>query len=172
MAQKLADQGTPGDLISDMLDHTTKVAARHYVAATPAIAKIKARALGKNSTYKELMNLMTGTPIYRNDVKDQRSVIKGVVAARYIGNIGKCGLDADTACEKNPIYSCYTCRKFHPFINGQHADVASALRAEVQVMIDQSLDLAENKVVLQLEKTIEHVCDVSDRCTSLDSSTD
>jgi hypothetical protein len=42
-----------------MLDHTTKIAARHYVAATPAIAKIKARALGKNATYKELMSLMT-----------------------------------------------------------------------------------------------------------------
>jgi site-specific recombinase XerD len=166
MAQKLADQGTPGDLISDMLDHTTKIAARHYVAATPAIAKIKARALGKNATYKELMSLMTGDLIHRNDVVDHHKIVRGVIATRYIGNIGVCGLDADTPCHKNPIYSCYTCRKFNPFIEGEHSTVVDALRGEVQVMLDQSLDLAENKVVLQLEKTIEHACDVLARCES------
>ena len=166
MAQKLADQGTPGDLISDMLDHTTKVAARHYVAATPAIAKIKARALGKNATYKELMSLMTGELIHRNEAVDPNKIVHGVVATRYIGNIGVCGLDADTSCQKNPIYSCYTCRKFNPFIDGEHAAVVDALRGEVQVVLDQSIDLAENKLVLQLEKTIEHACDVLQRCKS------
>ncbi len=164
MAQKLADQGTPGDLISDMLDHTTKIAARHYVAATPSIAKIKARALGKNATYKELMSLMTGALVHRKDADDPAKIVRGVVATRYIGNIGVCGLDADTACAKNPVYSCYTCRKFHPFIDGEHNNVIAALRSEVQLMLDQSLDLNENKVVLQLEKTIEHACDVSTRC--------
>lgn len=164
MAQKLADQGTPGDLISDMLDHTTKVAARHYVAATPAIAKIKARALGKNATYKELMSLMTGALISRKDAGDPAKIVRGVVATRYIGNIGTCGLDTDTACAKNPIYSCYTCRKFHPFIDGEHGNVVAALRSEVQLMLDQSLDLGENKVVLQLEKTIEHASDILARC--------
>lgn len=164
MAQKLADQGTPGDLISDMLDHTTKIAARHYVAATPAIAKIKARALGKNATYKELMSLMTGSLIHQKDADDRAKIVRGVVATRYIGNIGSCGLDADTACAKNPIYSCYTCRKFHPFIDGEHGNVVAALRSEVQLMLDQSLDLRENKVVLQLEKTIEHASDVLARC--------
>lgn len=164
MAQKLADQGTPGDLISDMLDHTTKIAARYYVQATPAIAKIKARALGKNATYKELMSLMTGTLVHRHDATDSAKIVRGVVATRYIGNIGVCGLDVDTACSKNPIYSCYTCRKFQPFINGEHDNVIAALRSEVQLMLDQSLDLGENKVVLQLEKTIEHASDILERC--------
>lgn len=164
MAQKLADQGTPGDLISDMLDHTTKIAARHYVAATPAIAKIKARALGKNATYKELMSLMTGALIHRKDADDPAKIVRGVVATRYIGNIGTCGLEADTACAKNPIYSCYTCRKFNPFIDGEHGNVVAALRSEVQLMLDTSLDLGENKVVLQLEKTIEHASDILARC--------
>ncbi|MCU6502422.1 site-specific integrase [Rugamonas sp. A1-17] len=164
MAQKLADQGTPGDLISDMLDHTTKVAARHYVAATPAIAKIKARALGKNATYKELMSLMTGALIHRKEADDPTKIVRGMVATRYIGNIGTCGLETDTACAKNPIYSCYTCRKFQPFIDGEHGNVVAALRSEVQLMLDQSLDLGENKVVLQLEKTIEHASDILARC--------
>jgi len=171
MAQKLADQGTPGDLISDMLDHTTKVAARHYVAATPAIAKIKARALGRNATYKELMNLMTGAFIHQRDAEDPAKIVRGVVATRYIGNIGTCGLDASTPCAKNPIYSCYTCRKFHPFIDGDHGGVIDALRSEVQLMLDQSLDLLENKVVLQLEKTIEHASDVLARCNAQNTRT-
>lgn len=170
MAQKLADQGTPGDLISDMLDHTTKVAARHYVAATPAIAKIKARALGKNATYKELMSLMTGELIYRKDTDNPDKIVRGVVATRYIGNIGACGLDRDTACAKNPIYSCYTCRKFNPFIDGEHSNVIRALRSEIQLMLDESLDLGENKVVLQLEKTIEHASDILSRCEAHDRS--
>lgn len=166
MAQKLADQGTPGDLISDMLDHTTKTAARHYVAATPEIGRIKTRALGQNETYRELIGLMTGTPIRREDVKDRNAVVKGVVATRYIGNIGACGLDTDTHCDKNPIYSCYSCRKFHPFINGNHGEVVSALRTEVQVMLNQSHNLTENKVVLQLEQTIEFAERVEKLCAS------
>jgi len=167
MAQKLADQGTPGDLISDMLDHTTKVAARYYVAATPEIGKIKARALGKNATYKELMSLMTGAVIRREDIRDNRQIVKGMVATRYIGHIGACGLDPDTACNKNPIYSCYTCRKFHPFFDGQHAQVIEALRMETQILLNQSLDLHENKVVLQLEKTIEFAERTQSACQSV-----
>jgi hypothetical protein len=167
MAQKLADQGTPGDLISDMLDHTTKIAARYYVAATPEIGRIKSRALGKNSTYVELMALMTGSPISHDQIKDKRQIVKGVVATRYIGNIGICGLDIDTPCNKNPIYSCYTCRKFNPFIDGDHGEVIDALRTEVQVLLDQSANLAENKVVLQLEKTIEHAVFMKEICTKV-----
>lgn len=166
MAQKLADQGTPGDLISDLLDHSTKVAAGHYVAATPEIGRIKARALGRNSTYIDLMAQLTGSPINRAVITDARQIVKGVIATQYIGNIGACGLDPNTACEKNPIYSCYTCKKFHPFINGDHADVVQALRTEIQVLLDQSIDLPENKVVLQLERTIEYAEHTAAICSS------
>ena len=166
MAQKLADQGTPGDLISDLLDHSTKVAAGHYVAATPEIGRIKARALGRNSTYIDLMAQLTGSPINRAEITDARQIVKGVIATQYIGNIGACGLDPNTACDKNPIYSCYTCKKFHPFINGDHTEVVQALRTEIQVLLDQSIDLPENKVVLQLERTIEYAEHTAAICSS------
>ena len=166
MAQKLADQGTPGDLISDLLDHSTKVAAGHYVAATPEIGRIKARALGRNSTYIDLMAQLTGSPINRAVITDARQIVKGVIATQYIGNIGACGLDPNTACDKNPIYSCYTCKKFHPFINGDHTEVVQALRTEIQVLLDQSIDLPENKVVLQLERTIEYAEHTAVICSS------
>jgi integrase len=163
LAQSLADQGAPAETIAEILGHNSTLPARAYIAATPKIAEIKARALGKNATYKRIMKMiLTGEIIDRNKVHPERFV-KGAIGDQYIGGIGSCGLQRDTPCPKNPIHSCYTCHKFHPFHDGEHEQVKIQLQKQAQIFLDiaeQNAQLKNNRAVLQLEKTIEAVDNV------------
>ncbi|KAF9657753.1 tyrosine-type recombinase/integrase [Tenacibaculum mesophilum] len=165
LAQSLADQGASAEIIAELLGHNSTVPARAYIASTPKIADIKTNALGKNNKYKKIMKMLTG------DFKDENKVVnkqkvKGMVGSQYIGGIGKCGLPEDTICSKNPIYSCYSCIKFHPFKNkSQHINVKEELQKQAQYFLDiteKGNDIEHNRSVVQLEKTIAAVQRVID----------
>lgn len=160
LAQSLADQGASAETISEILGHNSTLPARAYIASTPNIAEIKSKALGSNETYKELNSMfLTGEIIDRRKAAKERWV-KGMVGSQYIGGIGACGLTENTACPKNPVYSCYTCKKFHPFIDGSHENVKENLKKQAQFFVDiaeKGLDLEHNRPVIQLERTIEAV---------------
>jgi len=168
LGQGLADQGAPADVIAEALGHNSTVAARAYITATPTIAKIKARALGKSETYKSIMrSMLTGDIAKKNDFHKERWV-KGIVHTQYLVGIGGCDLPDKTPCPKNPIYSCYTCRDFHPFIDGPHNTVRSALEKQAQSFVDaasHSMELDRSRVPVQLEQTLEAVDAVISRCT-------
>ena len=173
LAQSLANQGTPADAIAEILGHNSTLPARAYVAATPEIAVIKTRALGKSKTYGNIMKmLLTGEVMEKDSVSKDRW-IRGMIGSQYIGGIGSCGLPNNTACPKNLVYSCYTCHKFHPFVEGRHEEVKKELQVQVQYFIDiaeKSMDLEYNRPVVQLEKTIEAVDAVIERCNSTNSN--
>ncbi|WP_303670924.1 tyrosine-type recombinase/integrase [Pseudomonas aeruginosa] len=138
LGQGLADQGTPADMIAELLGHNSTVAARAYVTATPNIARIKEKALGKSPAYQRIMrSLLTGEIVQRRDIPAEQEV-RGVVDMQYIGDIGACALPAHTHCPYNPVYACYTCRKFHPFAEGRHEQVKEALQREAQRFIDMA----------------------------------
>lgn len=123
LGQGLADQGTPADVIAELLGHNSTVAARAYVTITPNIARIKEKALGKSPAYQRIMrSLLTGKIVQRRDTAPERAV-RGVIDTQYIGDIGACALPVHTHCPYNPIYACYTCKKFHPFADGRHEQV-------------------------------------------------
>lgn len=163
LGQCLADQGAPPSVIADRLGHSTEVPARAYIAATPNIAKIKTRALGENNTYTEIMSsLLTGEIIRKGDVNEDSSIVKGTVGVNYIEGIGAC--DVKGICPKNPIFSCYTCRKFHPFIEGPHEQVVQALKSHVITFLDSTVDIKHNRPVVQLELVIESAKAVMEAC--------
>lgn len=111
LGQGLADQGTPSDMIAEMLGHNSTVAARAYVTATPNIARIKEKALGKSPAYQRVMrSLLTGKVVQRRDTVAERA-IRGVIDTQYIGDIGACALPVHTHCPYNPVYACYTCKQ-------------------------------------------------------------
>ncbi|HGW5372927.1 TPA: tyrosine-type recombinase/integrase [Pseudomonas aeruginosa] len=157
LGQGLADQGTPADMIAELLGHNSTVAARAYVTATPNIARIKEKALGKSPAYQRIMrSLLTGEIVQRRDIPAEQEV-RGVVDMQYIGDIGACALPAHTHCPYNPVYACYTCRKFHPFADGRHEQVKEALQREAQRFIDmaeQAGDLSHNRPLAQHQATI------------------
>lgn len=167
LGQGLADQGTPADMIAELLGHNSTVAARAYVTATPNIARIKEKALGKSPAYQKIMrSLLTGEIVQRCDTSAERA-IRGVIDTQYIGDIGACALPVHTHCPYNPIYACYTCRKFHPFADGRHEQVKEALQREAQRFIDmaeQAGDLIHNRPLAQHQTTILAVSATIERC--------
>lgn len=160
LAQVLANQGSPAEIIASVLGHNSTVASKAYVDAVPSIAQIKTRALGHSRRFIEIIDLlMTGEPKEKGEVEKEKWV-HGVVGKGFIGGIGGCGLSSNVPCPKNPVYSCYTCQKFHPFKEGPHQEVLDNLREEVQLFIDQanhSGDFLFNRSIDQLELTIESV---------------
>lgn len=160
LAQSLANQGCPADEIASILGHNSLVAAKAYVANVPTMAEIKTRALGKSKRFTEIIDmLITGEPKDKSEVAEDRWV-HGVVGKGYIGGIGGCGLPSNNPCPKNPVYSCYTCQKFHPFKDGPHQDVLENLQQEAQLFVDQATqsgDIQFNRSIDQLELTIESV---------------
>ncbi|WP_085694776.1 MULTISPECIES: tyrosine-type recombinase/integrase [unclassified Pseudomonas] len=167
LGQGLADQGTPMDMIAELLGHNSTVAARAYVTATPNIARIKEKALGKSPSYRRIMHsLLTGEIVQRRDTVSERAV-RGVIDTQYIGDIGACALPVHTHCPYNPVYACYTCKKFHPFADGRHEQVREALQLEAQRFIDlaeQAGDLIHNRPLAQHQITILAVSATIERC--------
>jgi site-specific recombinase XerD len=167
LGQGLADQGTPADMIAELLGHNSTVAARAYVTATPNIARIKEKALGKSPAYQRIMrSLLTGEIVQRRDTVPERA-IRGVIDTQYIGDIGACALPVHTHCPYNPVYACYTCKKFHPFADGRHEQVKEALQREAQRFIDmaeQAGDLIHNRPLAQHQTTILAVSATIERC--------
>lgn len=167
LGQGLADQGTPADMIAELLGHNSTVAARAYVTATPNIARIKEKALGKSPAYQRIMrSLLTGEVVQRRYTAAERA-IRGVIDTQYIGDIGACALPVHTHCPYNPVYACYTCKKFHPFADGHHEQVKEALQQEAQRFIDvaeQAGDLTHNRPLAQHQKTILAVSATIERC--------
>ncbi|MEB0048784.1 MULTISPECIES: tyrosine-type recombinase/integrase [unclassified Pseudomonas] len=167
LGQGLADQGTPADMIAELLGHNSTVAARAYVTATPNIARIKEKALGKSPAYQRIMrSLLTGEVVQRRDTVAERA-IRGVIDTQYIGDIGACALPVHTHCPYNPVYACYTCKKFHPFADGRHEQVKEALQLEAQRFIDvaeQAGDLIHNRPLAQHQTTILAVSATIERC--------
>jgi site-specific recombinase XerD len=167
LGQNLADQGTPADMIAELLGHNSTVAARAYITATPNIARIKEKALGKSPIYQRIMrSLLTGEIVRRRDTVPERA-IRGVIDTQYIGDIGACALPVHTRCPYNPVYACYTCKKFHPFVDGHHEQVKEALQQEAQRFIDmaeQVGDLIHNRPLAQHQTTILAVSATIERC--------
>lgn len=169
LGQSLADQGASAEVIAETLGHNSTVASRAYVGATPEIATIKTRALGKNGTYLDIMKMLLTGEIIEKDKSPKDRRIKGMIGSQYIGGIGSCGLPTNTSCPLNPVYSCYTCKKFHPFIDGSHNHVKEALQKQSQYFVDiaeKSQQIESNRALTQLESTIEAVDSVIIQCNN------
>lgn len=155
LAQSLADQGASAEIIADIMGHNSTIPARAYIAATPKIAEIKTRALGKNNNYIDIMKMFTtGKIVNKSDIEKEKWV-KGIAGMQYIGEIGACTLN--NVCPKNPVYSCYTCDKFNPFKDGEHNKVLKGLQENIQKFIDTGIrsgDVKYNRTIGQLEETI------------------
>jgi integrase len=130
MAQRMADMGAPAAVVAEALDHSDLTSVDVYVRSKPDVAELKTRALGKSKVYRDVLDWLNGKePVPRAIVEPER-VVQGLVADRYIGNIGACDLPKDRKCPHNPVYSCYGCQKFTPFIDGDHEAVADAMAQE------------------------------------------
>ncbi|MCH2207638.1 MAG: site-specific integrase [Lentisphaerales bacterium] len=160
LAQSLVDQGASKEIIADRMGHTDYQTAKAYITATPNIATIMNEALGTVKRYPIIMNqLLTGEIIDNSESVPQSKLINGTVGGAttmtYIEGIGAC--DNSNQCPYHPIYSCYACKKFHPFIDGPHEQVLDSLRKEVIEFSNSSLEVRHAGPMKQLEPTIQNV---------------
>jgi site-specific recombinase XerD len=164
MAQRLADIGASAEIIAEALDHSDISNVLVYVRARAGIAAIKTRALGKSETYHKILDWLNGRkPVPSTDATPNAKV-QGIVADRYIGNIGACGLPGDKWCPKNPVFSCYGCSQFTPFLDGNHAAVADAMTAENTRLIqiagaEGNRTALANEYPIAVARAVQKLCD-------------
>lgn len=157
LAQSLAEQGAPQEVIQDKMGHESGYTAQIYIDASANIAELISIALGCSQEYQKFIKrAMTAPVMNKADMDDPHKLIRGSVGGannlKYITNIGAC--DISGACKYNPIYSCYTCRKFHPFVDGPHQEVIDTLRLEALEFVDSVVDVKHSRPVTQLGKSI------------------
>ena len=163
VGHSLAMSGASADQIARVLGHSSTVAARHYIAATPELAVIKQKALGENAAYQEMMGMiLTGEIGEESDWRGRK--VAGMVDNRLFTGIGGC---SSSSCDFEPVRSCYGCSDFNPFLDGDHAGVRDALKAEAASQLaisDAAGQTHRNPAVLQLEGVIAEVQVVINHC--------
>jgi integrase len=164
MAQRMADIGAPAAAVAEALDHSNVHTVDVYVRSKPGVAVLKARALGRSRLYREVIEWLNGRVPVPRACADSGSVVQGMVADRYIGNIGACGLPKEKTCSSNPVYSCYGCQQFTPFIDGDHGAVATAM-AQENLHLLEAAGIEGNRVALANEypiaaaRAVQALCD-------------
>ncbi|MCS6295376.1 MAG: site-specific integrase [Nitrospira sp.] len=167
MAQRFADNGASAAVIAEALDHSNLDSVKVYTEARSNLSDIKTRALGKSATYSKLIEQLLGKQaIASSEIKDPSQNVQGMVGNQYIGHIGACCLPNDTRCPFNPVYACYGCNEFTPFIDGQHEQVIEAMAKEnyelVQRFGQEGGRLAtQNEFPLMVARAIQVRCDKS-----------
>lgn len=159
----LAMQGASAEEIAFVLGHNNTMVARHYISATPEIAKRKQLALGGNEFYQQMVGMIMTGEIVNADRWTKKEVI-GEVGSKLCTGIGGCAADS---CKYHPVHSCYSCKDYNPFLDGRHADVLDALREQASEVIsasDAAGQIAENPAIHMLEGTIAQVKAVISRC--------
>lgn len=163
VGHSLAMSGASADQIARVLGHSSTVAARHYIAATPELAVIKQKALGENAAYQEMMGMiLTGEIGEESNWRGRK--VAGMVDNRLFTGIGGC---SSSSCDFEPVRSCYGCSDFNPFLDGDHAGVRDALKAEAASQLaisDAAGQTHRNPAVLQLEGVIAEVQMVINHC--------
>lgn len=162
-AQRLADAGIAHISLSEFMGHSTTLSTNVYFDASPAQAQRINQALALSPLYSQVAELARirtiDKPALLRLMPDQQ--IGGVPHGIPISGIGECQ-SGQSLCTKNPILSCYTCRKFLPLSDPQvHEEVITSLRPVVMEFAKISLSQNENPAYVQLRRTLESALTVA-----------
>lgn len=158
-AQRMADAGASHDEIQELLGHNNKRTALRYFAASPTQAERLNKALSVSPIYSEIAKIYSSRTIDMDRLmglpadKQIGAVAHGVP----ISGIGGCQL-GQSLCTKNPVLSCYGCRKFLPVHDVTiHQYVQDTLRPVVRQFFDASHGEVEAPAYTQLKHTLAAV---------------
>lgn len=166
-AQRLADAGASQEELAEFLGHSSLETSLIYFEASPTQASRLNRALALSPIYTAIVDVartgMIDKAALLQRPPDQR--VQGCPHGIPIEGIGAC-TRGQSLCAKNPVLSCYTCRKFLPVADGQvHRAVLGSLRAVVQLFFDASRGEAQSAAFGQLSRTlaaIEAIAEAAD----------
>ncbi|WP_425919150.1 site-specific integrase [Acinetobacter sp. TSRC1-2] len=159
----LAMAGSSAEEIAYILGHSSVVTARHYIYSTPELAQIRARALGKNSLYQQMMAmLLTGRLIYKKDWEKKK--VLGNIGSNIHFDIGGCSYK--DKCLFQPVRNCYGCMYFHPFIDANHGNVLKSIQSEINdlIRLSDGIGVSRNPLIRVHESTKFEIESVISRC--------
>jgi len=162
-AQRLADAGIAHISLSEFMGHSTTLTANVYFDASPAQAQRVNQALALSPIYLQVAEMARVRTIDKPALLRMRpdQQIGGVPHGIPISGIGECQ-SGQSLCVKNPILSCYTCRKFLPLSDPEiHEEVIKSLRPVVMEFAKSALSQNENPAYVQLRRTLESAITVA-----------
>lgn len=164
VGHSLAMQGASAEEIAHILGHSSLVVAKYYILATPALALIRAKALGSNPVWQSMVAMMlTGKLVPSKEWQGRR--VAGMVGDRLHYEIGGCAR-TDDECPFCEVRCCYGCLYYRPFLDGHHQDVLDSISKEVDelIAVSDSVGNARNPLISIHETTQLEVRSVIARC--------
>lgn len=163
-AQRLADAGTSHIAISEFMGHATTLTANVYFDASPTQAQRINQALAISSIYSSVAEVARTRTINKSALLrlpfDQQ--IGGIPHGVPIAGIGGCSA-GQSLCSKNPVLSCYTCRKFLPLSDAAvHESVVESLRPVVREFASASRFNEESPAYTQLRRMFQAALQVAE----------
>ncbi|MBY6013724.1 hypothetical protein KUV75_02250 [Qipengyuania gaetbuli] len=155
-AQRQVDMGASADELADFMQHNSVLVGNVYFDQSPNQAKLVNDALAISPVYSVLPE------IHRTRIIDKRALM-GIPEERQIGGmphgspiagIGACE-SPQSLCQKNPVLSCYGCRKFLAVSDVKiHQHVVDTLRTVVMDFFMAGLGDERSPAYVQLKRTI------------------
>lgn len=158
-AQRLADAGATVEEVAEFLGHSQADTSLDYFEASPTQAEKLNKALAISPIYSAIAEVARTRTI-------DKAALLGMPSDKQVGavphgipiaGIGACDL-GQSLCSKNPVLSCYTCRKFLPLNDADiHKEVLDKLRPVVRFFFDESLGDNQSPAFVQLKVTLETI---------------
>lgn len=158
-AQRLADAGATAEELAEFLGHSYADTSLCYFEASPTQAEKLNKALAISPIYSAIAEIARTRTIDKAALLGMPSdkQVGGVPHGVPIAGIGACDL-GQSLCSKNPVLSCYTCRKFLPLNDvAIHREVLDKLRPVVRFFFDESLGDNQSPAFIQLRVTLETI---------------
>lgn len=163
-AQRLADAGTSHIALSEFMGHATTLTANVYFDASPTQAQRINQALAISTIYSNVAEVARTRTIDKTALlhlpSDQQ--IGAIPHGIPIAGIGGCSA-GQSLCSKNPVLSCYTCRKFLPLSDAKvHESVVESLRPVVSEFASASRFNEESPAYTQLRRMFQAALQVAE----------
>lgn len=158
-AQRLADAGATVEEVAEFLGHSHADTSLDYFEASPTQAEKLNKALATSPIYSTIAEVARTRTIDKNALLGVPldNQIGAVPHGIPIAGIGACDL-GQSLCSKNPVLSCYTCRKFLPLNDvAIHKEALDKLRPVVRFCFDESLGDNQSPAFVQLKVTLETI---------------
>ncbi len=155
-AQRLADAGVSHMALSEFLGHASIRTGNVYFDTSPTQAQRVNQALALSPIYANVAE------VARTRTIDKAALLRlppdkqigGAPHGIPIAGIGGCAV-GQSGCTKNPILSCYNCRKFMPVKDADvHEGVVESLRTVVLEFADASRGNNESPAYTLLRHTL------------------
>lgn len=158
-AQRLADAGVAHIALSEFMVHASHRTANVYFDTSPTQAQRVNQALAISPIYANVAKIARTRTIDKEMLlrlpTDKQ--IGGVPHGIPIAGIGGCEV-GQSLCSKNPVLSCYTCRRFMPLTDTAiHERVLEDLRPVVVEFAASSRNNEQSPAFVQLRTTLDGV---------------